>query len=147
MSVEENKAIMRRIYEIVKTGNVDQADEVIAVDMIEHSPIPGVGQGLAGFKETVRLLHGAFPEMQVSIDVLIGEGDLVAARFTMRGVHRAELMGIPPTGKEVTVSGMDIMRFKDGKGVEHWANQDDLGMMHQFGMLPAPGQDVRQRGQ
>ncbi len=147
MSVEENKAIMRRLYDLVATGNVEQADEVIAVDMIDHSPIPGVSQGLAGFKDTVRLLHNAFGEMQVSLDVLIGEGDLVAARFTMRGVHRNEFMGIPPTGKEVTVTGMDIMRFKDGKGVEHWANQDDLGMMQQFGVLPALGQGTRQRGE
>jgi predicted ester cyclase len=82
----------------------------------------------------------------VTIDHLIAEDDLVAARFTMRGVHQGELMGILPTGKQVTVTGMDIMRFKDGKGVEHWANQDDLGMMQQFGMIPAFGQMQREEG-
>jgi predicted ester cyclase len=146
MSVEENKAIMRRLYEIVKSGKFDEADEIIAVDMVDHDPVPGASQGLAGFKETARILHSAFPDMQITIDQLIAEDDVVAARFTMRGVHRGELMGMAPTGKEVTVTGMDIIRFKDGKGVEHWANQDDLGMMRQFGLLPAPAQQERERG-
>lgn len=137
---------MRRLYDIVASGTFDQADEIIAVDMVDHNPPPGAGQGLAGFKATARMLHSAFPDMQITIDQLIAEDDMVAARFTMRGVHRGELMGMAPTGKEVTVTGMDIMRFKDGKGVEHWANQDDLGMMQQFGLISAPGQMERERG-
>lgn len=146
MSVEENKAAMRRLYEIVASGKFDLADEVIAVDMVDHDPLPGAGQGLAGFKQTARMLHSAFPEMRITIDQLVAEDDMVAVRFTMRGVHRGDLMGMAATGKEVTVTGMDIMRFKDGKGVEHWANQDDLGMMRQFGLISAPGQMEQERG-
>ena len=146
MSVEVNKASMRRLYDILKSGNVELLDEVIAVDHLDHTPVPGAGQGLAGLKETFRIFHDAFPDMDVTIDQLLAEDDLVAARFTMRAVHQGELMGIAPTGKEVTVTGMDIVRFKDGKGVEHWANQDDLGMMRQFGMLLAFGGLERELG-
>jgi predicted ester cyclase len=72
---------------------------------------------------------------------MIAEGDKVVTRFTMRGTHQGEFMGIAPTGRRVEMTGIDIIRFSDGKMVEHWGNTDDLGMMQQLGVIPEPGQE------
>lgn len=140
MSAEENKGIMRRIYEeVINQGNMDAADELIAADLVEHDPFPGYEPSLEGFKEGLAAFRGAFPDLHATVEDMIAEGDMVAARITMSGTHQGEFMGIPPSGKRVTISGIDLARFEGGKGVEHWANQDDLGMMQQLGVVPAQG--------
>lgn len=139
MSTEENKALMRRIYEeVINQGDMDAADEVIAADVVDHAPFPGQKPGLEGFKEAVSAFRSAFPDLHMTMDDVIAEGDMVAVRFTMSGTHQGELMGIPATGNRMTITGIDLGRFEGGKGVEHWASQDDLGMMQQLGVIPAP---------
>jgi steroid delta-isomerase-like uncharacterized protein len=140
MSVEENKALMRRIFEVFNTGNMAVADEVIAADVVDHQAPPGIAPGRAGFKQLITVFRNAFPDIQMTIVDLIADGDKVVARSTMRGTHRGEFMGIPPTGKQFTATSIDIVRFAGGKGVEHWGNSDDLGMLQQLGVIPTPGQ-------
>ncbi|MBI1879025.1 MAG: ester cyclase [Chloroflexi bacterium] len=137
---EENKAIVRRIYEVFNTGNLALAQELITADAIDHQAMPGQEQGLAGFKQIVTMLRTAFPDLQVTAEDMIAEGDKVVGRWTMRGTHKGEFMGITATGKSFTMTGIDIIRFAGDKAVEHWGNQDDLGMMQQLGVMPAPGQ-------
>lgn len=139
MPAEENKATMRRIYDVINEGNLDAAGGVIAEDVVEHATFPGQEPGLAGFKQVIAMLRGAFPDLHFTIEDMIAEGDKVVARFTMSGTHQGEFMGIAATGNRVTITGIDVARFENGKGVEHWANQDDLGMMQQLGVIPAPG--------
>ena len=139
MSAEENKAITRRIFEVFNTGNLALADEVIAADSVDHQAPPGVEPGLAGFKQVVTMFRAAFPDIQMTIEEIMAEGDKVVTRSTMRGTHQGEFMGIPPTGKQFTATAIDIVRFTGGKAVEHWGNSDDLGMLQQLGVIPTPG--------
>jgi steroid delta-isomerase-like uncharacterized protein len=140
MSTEENKTLARRLFEIFGTGDLALADELIAADVIDHQALPGMPPGREGFKQFVSIFHAAFPDLHVTVEDLIAEGDKVVGRTTMRGTHQGEFMGIPPTGKQCTISGIDIIRFANGQVVEHWGNSDDLGLMQQLGVIPAPGQ-------
>ena len=141
MSTEENKTIARRLYEEVwNTGDLDKAGEFIAPDFVDHAAPPGFPTGLEGAKQMFGMYRSAFPDLRVSAEDLIGEGDRVVARWTSRGTHQGALMGIPPTGKEVVATGIDIFRISGGKIVEHWANFDQLGMLQQLGAIPMPGQ-------
>ena len=140
MSAEENKALLQRAYEqIFNQGNLDQIDEIFSVAFVDHeAPPPGM-EGLDGIevlRQFVKVSRDAFPDLQFTAEDMIAEGDKVAARYTMRGTHQGEFMGVAPTGNQIAVTGIDIVRFEGGKMVEHWANSDELGMMQQLGLVP-----------
>ena len=131
---EQNKAIMRRIYdEVFSNGNLAVVDELVVKDVIEHEEGP---QGSEGLKQTVTMFRTAFPDLQFSVEDMIAEGDKVVSRITMRGTHKGEFMGIPATGKTITVQAIDIIRFANGKAVEHWGVTDSAAMMEQLGVAP-----------
>ena len=131
---EQNKAIMRRIYdEVFSKGNLAVVDELVVKDVIEHEEGP---QGSEGLKQTVTMFRTAFPDLQFSVEDMIAEGDKVVSRITMRGTHKGEFMGIPATGKTITVQAIDIIRFANGKAVEHWGVTDSAAMMEQLGVAP-----------
>ena len=137
---EGNKALMRQIYDVINTGDVDRADELLAEDMVEHEEFPGLDPGREGFKQFVRTFRSAFPDLRFEIEDMIAEGDRVAARVTMTGTHEGEFMGMPASGKQIRVSSIDIGRFENGKGVEHWGATDTMAMMQQLGALPEMAQ-------
>jgi predicted ester cyclase len=140
---EENKAIVRQVYEDVRSeGNLDLVDEIFDENYIGRDPtvIPQEVHGPEGFKQQTAGLRAAFPDLRFTIESLIAEGDEVVARWRARGTQRGELFGIAPTGREVQVSGFGSWRIVDGKIVEHWGNFDNLGMMHQLGVLPESSQ-------
>src|SRR5439155_303645 len=97
-------------------------------------------RGPEGFKQVVTIYRTAFPDLHITIEDQVTEGDLVAGRFVARGTHHGELMGIPPPGKAVTVTGIDLSRYRAGKMVEYFEVFDALGMMQQLGVIPAPVQ-------
>ena len=137
---EENKALARRyVEEVVNKGNLAVIDELAAADFVEHNPFPGQAPGIEGEKQLIGMMRAAFPDLHSTIEDVIAEGDKVVLRATTRGTHKGEFMGIPPTGKQVTVTEIHIMRFVGGKGVEHWAEVDMMGMMQQLGVAPTPG--------
>ena len=137
---QDNVAMMHRIYdEVLNTGNMDIADQLIAANSISHEVPPDYPAGLEGWKQFWTGFRAAFPDLHLTIHDTIAEGDKVVCRCTMRGTHRGEFMGIPATGKEVLVEGIDVARFAGGKGVEHWAFYDELGMMQQLGAIPGSG--------
>lgn len=114
-------------------------DELIATNYIDHDKRPDlVARDPESFKQVVTMLLTAFPDLRVTIEDQIAEGDKVASRFTMRGTHKGEFMGIAPTGRQVTFTGIGIRRIAGGKLVEIWMNMDDLGMMQQLGVVPKP---------
>ncbi len=134
---QDNVAVMHRIYEeILNKGNMDLVDQLTAVDFISHEIPPDYPAGSEGFKQFWTDFRAAFPDLHFTIEETIAEGDKVVCRCTMRGTHRGEFMGIPATGKQVEVQGIDIAHFRGGKGVEHWASYDELGMMRQLGVIP-----------
>ena len=142
MSTEENKANTRRFYEEVwGKGNLDVADELSAENFVDHNPVdPNLPPGIEGFKQMVPMFRTAFPDLQFTIEDMIAEGDKVVSRLTMRATHQGEFMGVPATGKQVTVTGMNISRHANGKYVEDWGNWDALGMLQQFGVTLTPPQ-------
>jgi steroid delta-isomerase-like uncharacterized protein len=131
---------MRRYFEEAwNQGNLAVLDELVAPDYVNHDPfVPGLPPGPEGLKPIFAGLRAAFADLHYTIDDQLADGDKVATRWTMRGTHTGELMGIPATGKAVTVSGIQIERIVDGKIVEHWRKSDDLGLMQQLGVIPAP---------
>jgi len=139
---EENKAIVRQQEEELFTqGNLDAADEVYAPDYVGHDPSNSEEvRGLEAAKRAASDYRQAFPELRVTVEDLIAEGDRVAARLRFRGTHLGELDGIAPTGRRVDCTGIVISRIEEGKIAEDWANFDDLGMMRQLGLIPKPGQ-------
>ncbi|MDQ3044604.1 MAG: ester cyclase [Chloroflexota bacterium] len=140
MSTEANKAAFRRIPEdIFNTGNVELADALFAADYVEHiTTPPGTPTGVAGFKAYVTMVRAAFPDLHLTVETELAEGDMVAGHITVSGTHQGEFMGIPATGAHATWTETHIGRYENGKLVEHWGNGDDFGMMQQLGAIPSP---------
>ena len=136
---EENKAIFRRyVEEVGNEGHLDLVDEIFS-DYVSHQPDGSVLQrGPEDVKRFMGEFRSAFPDFHTTIEDQIAEGDRVATRWTMRGTHEGEFRGIAPTGKQITVTGIGIFRFSDGKVVESWDNFDQLGMMQQLGVVSSP---------
>jgi steroid delta-isomerase-like uncharacterized protein len=140
MSTEDNKALARRGFEeTLNQRNLTVLDELHVHDFMYHSPSRTI-QGREPFKQFMSMLLTTFPDLHVSIEDVIGEGDRVVVRFTLRGTHQGELMGIAPTGKQVAMTGISIIRVANGKFLEEWANTDWLGLLQQLGVISAPGQ-------
>lgn len=136
----ENKSLVRRWYEeVFNRRNPAAIDEFIAPNCIEHNPFPGQAPGIEGVKQVIGMYLAAFPDVQVVAQDMVAEEDKVAVRYTARATHRGEFMGIAPTGKEVTVTGIEIVRIAGGKMVEHWEQVDQLGLMQQLGVIPPTG--------
>jgi len=136
---DENKAIARRVQEeAFNQGNLAVIDELVSADYVDHDLPPGFPPGREGFKQMVAMYRAAFPDVQMTIDDVVAEGDKVVMRWTAKGTHQGELMGIPPTNKQVTVTGVDINRLAGGKLAEHWGHFDQMGMMQQLGVIPSP---------
>ena len=107
-------------------------DAVIAVDAVDHAGIEGQPAGIDGFRLFVKTILDGFPDMDFTVEDCFGDGDRAAARFTSVATHTGELFGFPPTGKRITLTGMDIVRVADGKIVELWAQLDMFGVMQQL---------------
>ncbi len=138
---EENKAFIRRVVDAFNQSDFAAVDKYFAPNYVDHERARmGLPPGPAGVKQAWGMFRAAFPNLQGIIEDMIAEGDKVVVRGTFRGTHQGELMGIPPTGKPITVSLIDINRIEGGKLVERWAETDMLGMMQQLGVIPAPGQ-------
>lgn len=141
MTTEENKAHARRfVDEVVNGGNLALIDELLAPDFVNHSAPPGVPATRDGTKAVMTMLRGAFPDLHSTIDDVIAEGDKVVQRTTAHGTMKGEFAGMPPSGKSATWQQMHILRFANGKQVEHWAVIDQLSMLQQLGFAEAPGQ-------
>ncbi|HEY8868497.1 MAG TPA: ester cyclase [Candidatus Limnocylindrales bacterium] len=135
MGRQDNKALVRRFYdEVWAKGNVDFAHEVFHEDYVRHDLRPGQAlPGAAGQAKIAADFRRAFPHVRWEVDLVIGEDDLVAARWTATGAHTGPWGSVEPTGKSVTFSGVNIFRFRDGKVAEIWNHRDDLGLMTQVG--------------
>ena len=128
-----NKEIVRRFSnELWGEGNLGAGDQILAVDLIEHNPRPGQRPGREGHKQVVALFRTAFPDLHVVTEDLVGEGDRVALRWKAEGTHRGDLMGLVPTGKRVTLTGIEILRIAGGKIVERWAEDNGQAALAQL---------------
>ena len=135
---EVNKALVRRgIEETVNKGNFSVVDEILSTDYVYREPTVGEKRGRAGFRELVTMYRNAFPDVKLTIDEQIAEGDKVVTRWSATGTHRGELFGTAPTGKQVRVQGIIVSRIANGKIVEETEVYDALGMLRQLGAVPA----------
>src|SRR5215211_7899335 len=138
---QENKALTRRSWEIVAKASLETLDdalqEVYADDIVMHEPDEDV-HSIEGLKQFVSMIRSAIPDLHITLEDDIAEGDKVVSRWSAQGTHQGELMGIAPTGNQVTITGVTIHRIKEGKIVEEWENWDALGLMQQIGAVPSP---------
>ena len=135
---EQNKAAVRRWLENgFNRQNLDEFDQYFSPELVNHGLPPNLPPDLEGTKMFASAFLAAFPNIQVAVEDLVAEGDKVVTRWSARGTHQGELMGIPPTGKDVLMTGIATDRFEGGKSVEHWEIVDQLGLMQQLGVIPA----------
>ena len=133
MSTEENKAVVRRLYEEVwNQHNPEAADEFVAPDVFNRDMLPEYQHGLDGYKHLVSWMHNAFPDLHTDVENMIAEGDEVATFVTLSGTHTGPLRDLAPTGKQVSVKHAHWYRMGNGKVAETWSVRDDLGMMQQM---------------
>jgi steroid delta-isomerase-like uncharacterized protein len=135
---QRNKDTAQAVFAVWNSGELDGLDDLVAPDVVHHDPYdPHGADGLAGMKKTIALNRGAFPDIEITVEDQIAEGDRVATRWSASMTHEGELMGAPPSGRQASITGITIDRFEDGKIVEAWRNMDTLGLLTGIGALPA----------
>jgi steroid delta-isomerase-like uncharacterized protein len=140
MSTEENKAIVRHFFEAgPSSGNLEAANALLSPNFALHTPLPSA-PGIKGINDVVTTCRAAFEHLNVTVEDMVAEGNKVTARFTARGVHKGSFMNLPPTGRSITMTGIEIFRIEDGKIAELWGEANLLGLMQQLGMFHASGQ-------
>lgn len=140
MSVEENKALIRSFYEeVFNKRNLAAIEGFYTPNHVDHTLPPGLPVSPEGTKQAIAMILTAFPDLYVTIEDMIAEGDRVVTWFQTHGTQQGSLGSIPPTGRHVTVSTIEITRLADGKIAEDWGLDDRLGMLQQLGLVPAMG--------
>ena len=127
--------VIRGIYEAINTGNLALLDKFVAPGYVEHSE--GF-QGVEPFKQQVAAFRAAFPDLRVTIDDLMIDGDRFASRTTVTGTHTGDLMGMPPTGRSISVEAVDLGRIENGQAKDRWGGLNMYSMLTQLGVIPAP---------
>lgn len=134
------RSLAHDLYSLISKHDLDGFADLLADDMIEHEelPFPDSPKGKAGVRMLFQSMLDAFPDFEMAVEDVIVEGDKVVIRVRATGTHQGEFMGIPATGRRVEVPLIDIMRVRDGKIAEHWGVRDDMTLMRQLGVMPAP---------
>ena len=133
-----NKEILGRLYEAINGGNLDEVDEILGDDFVEHEAFPGFPPTREGVKQLFAAAREAFADFRMDASQYVEEGELVVAWVQMTGTHRGEFMGIPASGNAIDLTLADMVRVRDGRIVEHWGVSDTMVMLQQLGAMPAP---------
>jgi steroid delta-isomerase-like uncharacterized protein len=141
MKAEANKARMQQFYDqVMNAHNPAMADSFCTADFLDHNPDPGrTGKGLADTKEGFAAFMAAYPDIKETTNFMIAQGDTVMAHITMTGTNSGSFAGMPPTNKQISIEGIDVVVLKDGKAAERWGFFDTMKMMEQLGLMPGPG--------
>ena len=132
---EQNKTLARRWFEdLFSRGDLDAADEILSAEFVDHLTHEDE-RGLEELKQYVTMYRTAFPDIQDTVEVIVAEGDKVVIRWTSRGTNEGEFMGVAPTGRHVTFTGMRLFRIAENKIVESWVNIDERGLQEQLGTV------------
>jgi steroid delta-isomerase-like uncharacterized protein len=138
MSTDRHKAIYRQfIQEAFNEARFDHLDALVAPDYFVHDRPPGTPNGREAIPAIVSSMRTAFPDFTLTIEELVAEGDVVSARSTFRGTHRGPIFGVAATGRPVEVTGLTLVRFRDGQLVESWVRNDQQGLLAQLGVDPS----------
>lgn len=137
---EANKALVRRYYETINSGNLSALDQILAPDYKRYLTATGTSLDAAAQKKRLAGMRSVvFPDLQITVDNVIVEGDYIAVSMTVRGTQKGPFSGIPPTGKSVVVSAFEVIRIQNGKFVEHWGGTDNLDLLQQLGAVISAG--------
>lgn len=129
---------IRRLYDLINSGDIDGFGRQVADDFVEHDEVPGFPPSKEGLVHYFKMLLAAFPDLRMNVEDVIASGDKAVARVRVSGTHKGEFMGMPATGKSAAVNLIDITRFgDDGLAREHWGVVDQLALMQQLGAIPA----------
>ena len=139
MLTEDNKTLVQQSFEGFNQRNLAVFNELCIPDLAFHNA-SAIIKGLEASMQVLTVLLTAFPDVRFTVEDIIAEGDKIVARYTLHGSHQGDFMGIAPTGKQFTVTGIEIFRFVNGKVVEEWVNGDDLGLLQQLGVIPTSEQ-------
>jgi steroid delta-isomerase-like uncharacterized protein len=139
MSAEENKAVTRGFMEAFSRHDLDACEPFLDENIVVHG-FPGLPPGRDAYRGVGQMFLSAFPDSNITVEDMLADGDKVAVRYMYTGTHQGELQGIPATGKEIAVQGILINRIVNGKIVERWEIFDQMAMLQQLGVMPAPGQ-------
>jgi len=139
MPIDEIRDVGRRfVEEVINKQNLAAADELVAENFVELDPLPGQAQGREGLKQILAMLFAAFPDLHWSVEEDAAEGEKLWSRFTWRGTHRGDFLGVPATGNQVEVNGVVIDRIVEGKMVDSRILMNELSLMQQLGVIPPP---------
>lgn len=137
MGIAENKALIRKIFDQGMNQRDGQVfDECLTADFVNHD-MPAPTPGPEGFRQVLGMFQSAFPDMHVTVEEILAEGDKVVTRGVFTGTHKGEFMGLPPSGASIQVKFIDIWRIENNRAAENWVRLDQVGLMQQVGALPA----------
>ena len=139
MPTQENKAIAKQAIEAINAGDFSRLESLVAPDGVDHAVPPGMPPTRDSAIQFLTTFKAAFPDLHYTVEDVIAEGDRVVQRSTARGTMKGDFLGMPATGKNASWGEVHILRIENGKIVEHWASVDQLGMLQQLGLAPAPG--------
>ena len=138
-ATSQNKnTVISFIDALFTKGDLNAVDEFLAEDFVNHDPPMGVSVDREGMRAAAAMFRTAFPDWSSDPDILVGEGDLVVEHFTASGTHQGEIFGAAPSGQHVSLPGINIWRLRNGRIVERWGRLDELGLLHQLGLVPVP---------
>ena len=138
--IEKNKAAMMMFYDqVMNKHNIVMIDSCVAADYVDHNPDPSYAPTRDGFKKDMANFFIAFPDLNVKTNIIVTDTMYSVVHSTLTGTNTGSMMGMPPTGKKVSVDGIDIIQFVNGKAVEHWGLYDQMKFMTQMGMMPPMG--------
>lgn len=137
--ITHNKKLVETfIEELFSQGDLEAVDRHLAPTFVNHDPpFPGAPDGPEGMRQAAAMFRQGVPDWRSKVEQLVAEGDIVVERFTARGTHRGDLMGVPATGKEIVLAGVNIFRVDGDRIVERWGRLDDLGLLRQLDLIPA----------
>jgi len=134
--MEKNKESMKKVFDMFTTGNSQGVENYVSENQVDHNPMPGLkSTGIQALKDMIAMHHTAFPDTKITVISMVAEGDMVVAHYNMKGTNTGPMGNMPATNKPMDVNGVDIVRFADGKGVEHWGYWEESKMMQQLGMM------------
>jgi steroid delta-isomerase-like uncharacterized protein len=132
---EQNKTLARRWFEdLVSRGDLDAAEEILSAEFLDHLPCEEE-RGIEELKDYVSVYRSAFPDIEDTVEEIVAEADKVVVRWRSRGTHQGEFMGVAPTGRDVTFTGMRLFRIAENKIAESWVNIDERGLQEQLGAV------------
>ena len=133
LSEQDNLSTIEALGNAVSSGNLSALREIFAQNVVDHDPAPDQGRGPEGFVAFFTMMRSAFPDLKVAVERIVSNPTDVAMAYMITGTHQGDFLGIAPTGKRVSVRGLQISRFEDGKIVERWGSSDEMGLVKQLG--------------